>query len=196
MHVSHCTWWKWVVSFPSEWLCPRAKNPWCLLNRSLIGTQRHSEHFGVGKNLLILDSGWTVMARGDAREVKWRGNMWVESVASSLHTTSEHGVSSITTIDTHTLAASIQLNWYPPANLNGLVYFAERRNLVSAHVPLHFIWPLPRIEQWFLSATPRLDTIPAALSWPLSWDGYLCCLEHSTLTFIILTNLKYFCFLK
>jgi len=29
-----------------------------------------------------------------------------------------------------------------PANLNGLVRFAERRNLVSAHVPSHFNWPL------------------------------------------------------
>ena len=29
------------------------------------------------------------------------------------HTTSEHGVSSITTADTHTSAASIRLNWRP-----------------------------------------------------------------------------------
>ena len=30
----------------------------------------------------------------------------------------------------------------PPADLNGLVPFAERRNLVSARVPLHFNWPV------------------------------------------------------
>jgi len=29
-----------------------------------------------------------------------------------------------------------------PANLNGLVRFAESRNLVSARVPSHFNWPL------------------------------------------------------
>lgn len=29
---------------------------------------------------------------------------------------------------------------------------------------------LPRIEQWFLSSTLSLATIPAALSWLLSWD--------------------------
>jgi hypothetical protein len=29
------------------------------------------------------------------------------------------------------------------ADLNGLVRFAERRNLVSARVPSHFNWPLP-----------------------------------------------------
>jgi len=31
-----------------------------------------------------------------------------------------------------------------PADLNGLVRFAERRNLVPARVPLHFNWPLPQ----------------------------------------------------
>jgi hypothetical protein len=34
-----------------------------------------------------------------------------------------------------------------PADLNGLVRFAERRNLVSAHVPSYFNWPLLREEQ-------------------------------------------------
>jgi len=37
-----------------------------------------------------------------------------EWVASTLHTTSEHGVSSITTADAHTSAASSRLNWRPP----------------------------------------------------------------------------------
>ena len=31
-----------------------------------------------------------------------------------------------------------------PADLNGLVRFAERLNLVSARVPSHFNWPLPQ----------------------------------------------------
>jgi len=35
-------------------------------------------------------------------------------------------------------AASSRLNWGPHADLNGLVRFAERRNLVSARVPSHF----------------------------------------------------------
>ena len=61
-----------------------------------------------------------------------------EWVASTLHTTSEHGVSSITTADAHTSAASSRLNWRPPADLNGIVRFAERENLVSARVPSHF----------------------------------------------------------
>jgi len=55
-----------------------------------------------------VDSSWNVMARGDPREGKW-----MEWVASTLHTTSEHGVSSITTADAHTSAVSSRLNWCP-----------------------------------------------------------------------------------
>jgi len=40
-----------------------------------------------------------------------------EWVASTLHTTSQHGVSSITSADAHTSAASSPLNWgLPPPN--------------------------------------------------------------------------------
>ena len=53
------------------------------------------------------------MVHGDAREWKWRGNWRMEWVASTLHTTSEHGVSSITTADAHTSAASSRLDWRP-----------------------------------------------------------------------------------
>ena len=53
------------------------------------------------------------MVHGDAQEGKWRGNWRMEWVASTLHTTSEHGVSSITTTDAHTSAASSWLNWCP-----------------------------------------------------------------------------------
>jgi len=31
-----------------------------------------------------------------------------------------------------------------PADLNGLVRFVKRRNLVSARVPLYFNWPVPK----------------------------------------------------
>ena len=53
------------------------------------------------------------MAHGETREGKWRGNWRMEWVASTLHTTSEHGVSSITTADAHTSAASSRLKWHP-----------------------------------------------------------------------------------
>ena len=67
-----------------------------------------------------LDSSWNVMAHGDEREGKWRGNWRMQWVASTLHTTSEHGVSSITTADAHTSVASSRLNWRPPADLNAV----------------------------------------------------------------------------
>ena len=82
------------------------------------------------------------MAHRDAQEGKWRGNWRMEWIASTLHTTSEHGVSSITTADAHTSADSSWLNWRLRQFLNGLVRFAKRRNLISARLPSHFNWPL------------------------------------------------------
>jgi len=61
----------------------------------------------------VLESSWNMMAHGDAREGKWRGNWRMEWVASTLYTISELGVSSITTTDRHTSAASSRLNWRP-----------------------------------------------------------------------------------
>ena len=64
-------------------------------------------------NTLSVESSWNVMARGDEREGNWMGKWRMESVASTLHTTSEHGVPSITTADAHTSAAKSRLNWRP-----------------------------------------------------------------------------------
>ena len=58
-----------------------------------------------------VESSWNVMVHGDARLGKWRGYWRMEWVASTLHTISEHGVSSITIANAHTSAASIRLNW-------------------------------------------------------------------------------------
>jgi len=52
------------------------------------------------------------MTHVDTQEGKWRGNRQMEWVTSTLHTTSEHGVSDITTADAHTSAASSWLNWH------------------------------------------------------------------------------------
>jgi len=67
---------------------------------------------------------WRVVTLGRVSE---GGNWRMEWVASTLHTTSEHGVSSITTADAHNSAARSRLNWRPPpADLNGLVRFARK----------------------------------------------------------------------
>jgi len=62
----------------------------------------------------VVEFSWNVMAHGDASEGKWRANWRMEWVAGTLHTTSERGVSSITTADAYTSAASSRLNWCPP----------------------------------------------------------------------------------
>jgi hypothetical protein len=59
----------------------------------------------------VVDSSWNVMAYGDTQEGKWRWNWRMVWVASALHTTSEHGVSIVTTADVHTLVANSRLNW-------------------------------------------------------------------------------------
>jgi hypothetical protein len=68
-------------------------------------TQYHTFYKIMWKD--VVNSSWKAMAHGDAREGKWRGNWRMDWVASTLHTTSEHGVSSITTADAHTSAASV-----------------------------------------------------------------------------------------
>jgi len=50
-----------------------------------------------------------MMAHGDTREGKWRGNWRIEWAAGTRHTTSKHGASSITTTDAHNSAASSRL---------------------------------------------------------------------------------------
>jgi hypothetical protein len=61
-------------------------------------------------SLSPLEMWWHTVTQGG----KWRENWRIELVASTLHTTSEHGVSSITTADAHTSAASSRLNWRSP----------------------------------------------------------------------------------
>jgi hypothetical protein len=53
---------------------------------------------------------WHTVTHGRGSE---GGNWRIEWVVSTLHTTSEHVASSITTADAHTSAASSRLNWRP-----------------------------------------------------------------------------------
>ena len=77
-------------------------------------------------SLSAVESSWNVMEHGDAREGKWRGNWRMQWVASILHTTSEHGVSSITTADAHTSAASSRLNWRHPGRFKWALPFRRK----------------------------------------------------------------------
>ena len=75
------------------------------------------------------------------------GNWRMQWVASTLHTTSEHGVSSITTADAHTSAVPA-VDWTdappPPADLNGLVLFARRTKSGFCSCAITFQLALPR----------------------------------------------------
>ena len=110
------------------------------------------------------------MAHFDAREGKWRGNWRMEWVANTLHTTSEHGVSSITTADAHTSAASSRLNWRPRRfkwtrpfrrkTISGFCACAVTFQLASAYVvntPVSHLWP---------------SSFKSPPGYRLSWEGY------------------------
>jgi len=70
----------------------------------------HQSHLLHEQDISVVDSSLNVMAHGDAREGSEGETGEWEWVVSTLHTTSEHGVSSIATADAHTSAASSRLN--------------------------------------------------------------------------------------
>ena len=89
----------------------------------------------------------------DAREGKWRGNWRKEWVASTLHTTTEHGVSSITTTDAHTSAASSRLNWRPRRFKWTRPFRRKTKSGFCLRVPSHFNWPV-RIHSFCVQRSP------------------------------------------
>ena len=84
-----------------------------------------------------VESSWNLMAHGDAREGKWRGNWRMEWVASTLTLPRNMMYPALLPLMRTTRLPAV--DWTnAPADLNGLVRFAERPNLVSARVPSHF----------------------------------------------------------
>jgi hypothetical protein len=71
--------------------------------------------------------------RGKVKGKNWR----MEWVASTLHTTAEHDVSSITTADAHTSSASSRLNWRP-CRFKWTRPLRQKTKYGSARVPSHF----------------------------------------------------------
>ena len=89
----------------------------CLLLKKFYGFRALSSRCSVGTGVGVRSGPRRVQLKCDGTRwrtaEKWRGNWRMEWVASTLHTTSEHGVSSITSSDAHTSAASSRLNWRP-----------------------------------------------------------------------------------
>ena len=84
------------------------------------------------------------MAHGEAREEKWRGKRRMEWVAST-HALYGNTVypALLPLMRTPRLPAA---DWTDtPADINGLVRFAGRPNLVSARVPSHSVSTLPTV---------------------------------------------------
>ena len=113
--------------------------------------------------VLLVECVWNLMAHGDAREGKWRGNWRMEWVASTLKLPRNVVYPALLTLmRTHRLPA---VDWTDaPADLNGLVCFGERRNLVSVRVPSRFKRSLIPPETLFLRTvkqTVRMNTLNA-----------------------------------
>ena len=117
---------------------------------------------------ILLDSSWNVMAHGDAREGKWRGNWRMKWVASTLTLPRNMVFPALLTLMRTTRLPAV--DWTDtPADLNGLVRFAERRNLVSARAPSHFKRILPlhvestnepfQTEPWEFTAVSFSDLV-------------------------------------
>ena len=107
----------------------------------------------------VLESSCNVMTHVDAREGKWRGIWRMEWVASTLYTTSEHGVSSITTADPYTSAASSGLNWRP-LRFKWTRPFRRKTKSGFCACASHFNWPLPCLSRMYSARGVMLKIYP------------------------------------
>jgi hypothetical protein len=122
----------------------------------------------------LLESSWNLMAHSDSWEGKWRRNWRMEWVASTL-TLPQNMVypALLPLMRTPRLPA---VDWTDTsADLNGLVHFAERPNLVSACVPSCFRRSLTH-------------TYPSVQSVQLLWIWYVFVLGKGTV-FLLIYNI-------
>jgi hypothetical protein len=139
---------------------------------------RMTERFLVlkAKEPIVLESCWNVMAHGDAREGKWRENWPMEWVASTL-TLPRNMVYPALLPLMRTPRLPVVDRTDTPADLNRLVRFDERRNLVSARVPSHFKRSLHNIGDYlsdFLPFYVFFSVIPRCLNFICRRFGTLC----------------------
>ena len=92
----------------------RVANPDCGQRSKQKSGSWHNDVVRVPFSWPYIESSWNVMAHGDARVEKWRGNKRMEWVASKRHMTAEHRLArAVQTlqVDAHTWAASSRLTW-------------------------------------------------------------------------------------
>ena len=112
-----------------------------------------------------------MVAHGDAREGKWRGNWRMEWVASTLTRPRDVVYPSLLTLmRTPRLPA---VDWTDsPADLNGLVRLGGRGKLVSARVPSGSARALPVISLCCLTYQQYNSNIPLCKGW-YNQKGYV-----------------------
>ena len=88
----------------------------------------------------VIESSGNVMEHGDTREGKWRGNWRMQLVASTLHTTSEHGVSSI-----RLQFKCAGTRWRTGGEVKGKLV-----NAVGSQYPSHYLgtWCIQHYYRW------------------------------------------------
>ena len=114
------------------------------------GSWRHV-HAGSGTQTSVcaVECVWNLLAHGDARECNWRGKWRMEWEASTLILPRNVVYPALLKLmRTPRLPA---VDWTDsPADLNGLVRFGERWNLVSARVSSCFKRTIPACRYWLL----------------------------------------------
>ena len=92
-----------------------------------------------GNYVRYLDYSYTAMAHRNPKEGKWKGNDRIVCVVSYGHTNAEQILSNTSTYGAN-WCVRIGCQWStersPTAEIHGFVHSDERRELVSAHVPL------------------------------------------------------------
>ena len=105
-----------------------------------------------------------LVAHGDAREAKWRGNWRMEWVTSTL--TPPPNVVYQALLKLMRTAQLPAVDWTDtPTNLDGLVRFGERRNLVFARVPSRSARAIHRLRENSLSTCLPTTTTATHREW-------------------------------
>jgi len=149
------------------WVCPSAWNNSASTGQVLmkfdiwvfLENNKHSSSIKILQKSQV-ELKRNLMAHGEAREEKWRGKRrmkWVGSTHALYGNTVYPAL--LPLMRTPLLPAA---DWTDtPADINGLVRFAGRPNLVSARVPSHSVSTLPHIKtgvQLYLHAVLERET--------------------------------------
>ena len=109
------------------------------------------------------------------------GELWV---ASTLYTTSEHGVSSITTADAHTSAASIRLNWRPRGFKWTRPFRRKTKSGICACAITFQMQSTNLKNVWHYSFTPHSILV----SWRLNKSMFTCFPAHIVTSSLLLVT--------